>query len=171
MKFNPEKCYVIHVTKKKIPLKLDYKLHSHTLQTVDNSKYLDVTISNDLEWDPHINNITSKANKTLGFLRRNMKTVHLRPHHLFVRLTNTLHQFGIHLKNIKYLRLSKYKGKQLVMSLMTTVTARSPGAVTNMIDTLQWDSLACKRTKASLILLYKINGGFSRGTNNHAIPI
>jgi hypothetical protein len=34
---------------------------------------------------------------------------------------------------------------------------RSPGAVTNMIDTLQWDSLACRRT--SLILLYKINGG------------
>ena len=36
---------------------------------------------------------------------------------------------------------------------------RSPGAVTNMIDTLQWNSLACRRTKASLILLYKINGG------------
>ena len=34
---------------------------------------------------------------------------------------------------------------------------RSPGAVTNMIDTLQWDSLACGRT--SLILLYKIKGG------------
>ena len=69
MKFNPEKCYVIHATKKKIPLKLNYKLHNHTLQPVDNSKYLGVTISNDLD----INNITTKANKTLGFLRRNMK--------------------------------------------------------------------------------------------------
>ena len=28
-----------------------------------------------------------------------------------------------------------------------------------MIGTLQWDSLACRRTKASLLLLYKINGG------------
>ena len=73
MKFNPEKCYVIHVTKKKIPLKFDYLLHSHILQPVDNSKYLDVTISNDLDWGPHINDITTKANKTLGFLRRNMK--------------------------------------------------------------------------------------------------
>ena len=36
---------------------------------------------------------------------------------------------------------------------------RSPGAVTNMIDALQWDSLACRRTKASLILLNEINGG------------
>lgn len=33
-----------------------------------------------------------------------------------------------------------------------------PGAVTNMIDTLQWDSLACRWCKATLILLYKING-------------
>jgi hypothetical protein len=73
MKFNPEKCYVIHVTKKKIPLKFDYLLHSHILQPVDNSKYLGVTISNDRDWGPHINDITTKANKTLGFLRRNMK--------------------------------------------------------------------------------------------------
>ena len=34
-----------------------------------------------------------------------------------------------------------------------------PGAVTNMIDTLQWNSLAYRRSKATLILLYKINGG------------
>jgi hypothetical protein len=73
MKFNPEKCYVIHVTKKKIHLKFDYLLQSHILQPVDNSKYLDVTISNDRDWGPHINDITTKANKTLGFLRRNMK--------------------------------------------------------------------------------------------------
>jgi hypothetical protein len=42
---------------------------------------------------------------------------------------------------------------------------RSPGTVTNMIDTLQWDSLACRRTKASMMLLYKINGGLVEGTN------
>jgi hypothetical protein len=57
MKFNPEKCYVIHVTKKKIPLKFDYLLHSHILQPVKNGKYLGVTISNGLDWGPHINNI------------------------------------------------------------------------------------------------------------------
>ena len=96
---NWKKCYVIHVTEKKIPLKLNYKLHKHTLQPVDNSKYLGVTISNALDWGPHINNINTKTNKTF-----------LRTHHLFVRLSNTLHQIGIHLKNRKYLRLSKYKG-------------------------------------------------------------
>jgi hypothetical protein len=43
------------------------------LQEVDSSKYLGVTISKDLRWDDHINTITAKANRTLGFLRRNMK--------------------------------------------------------------------------------------------------
>jgi hypothetical protein len=31
-----------------------------------------VTISDDLKWESHINNIFGKANKTLGFLRRNL---------------------------------------------------------------------------------------------------
>jgi hypothetical protein len=80
MKFNPEKCYFIHVTKKKIPFKFNYKLHNHILQPVDNSEYLCVTISNDLDWGPHINNITTKANKTLGFLRRYMKKLYMHVH-------------------------------------------------------------------------------------------
>jgi hypothetical protein len=41
-------------------------LHNHILQPVDNSKYLGVTISNDLDWGLHINNITTKDNTTLG---------------------------------------------------------------------------------------------------------
>ena len=35
--------------------------------------YLGVTFTNKLQWDLLINNVTSKANKTLGFLRRNLK--------------------------------------------------------------------------------------------------
>ena len=31
-----------------------------------------VTIQSDLKWDSHINNFTTKGNKTLGFLRRNI---------------------------------------------------------------------------------------------------
>ena len=35
-------------------------------------KYLRVTITNDLRWNTHIINISTKANRTLGFLRRNL---------------------------------------------------------------------------------------------------
>lgn len=37
-------------------------------------KYLTVTITDDLRWGLYISNITSKANRTLGFIRRNIKS-------------------------------------------------------------------------------------------------
>ena len=162
MKFNPEKCYVIHVTKK-IPLKLNYKLHNHTLQPFDNSKYLDVTISNDLDWGPHVNNITTKANKNLGFLRRNMKNCTRKVKNLtYTSLVRPVVEYSSPVWNpSKKQQISQVEQiqRKAARYVFIDYRDRSPGAVTNMVDTLQWDSLACRRTKASLILLYKINGG------------
>ena len=47
-------------------------MHNQELESVDAAKYLGVTISKDLSWKYHINNITSTANKTLGFVKRNV---------------------------------------------------------------------------------------------------
>jgi hypothetical protein len=49
MSFNAKKCQVIRITpKNRPPLPTTYKLHGHTLDTVDASKYLGVTISNNV---------------------------------------------------------------------------------------------------------------------------
>ena len=160
MKFNPEKCYVIHVTKKKIPLELNYKLHNHTLQPVDNSKYLGVTISNDLDWGPHINNITTKVNKTLGVLCRNMKNCTCKVKTLtYTSLVRPVVKYSSPVLNpSKKQEISQVEQiqRKAARYVFNDYRDRSPGTVTNMIDTLQWDSLACRRTKASLILLYNI---------------
>ena len=37
------------------------------------TKYLGVTLSNDLEWSKHIATMTNKANSKLSFLHRNLK--------------------------------------------------------------------------------------------------
>jgi hypothetical protein len=42
-----------------------YQLHGHTLESVTSAKYLGLTFTNKLQWDQHINCITSKANKSL----------------------------------------------------------------------------------------------------------
>ena len=74
MSFNPIKCVVLRIsTKKKKVLSTQYELHGHALEVVDSSKYLGDTIKDDLSWGTHIQNTVSKANRTLGFLRRNMK--------------------------------------------------------------------------------------------------
>ena len=72
MKFHATKCKVITVTGKSKPLQTEYKLHDHTLAKVTSAKYLGVAITEDLKWDTHINDTCAKANRNLGFLRRNI---------------------------------------------------------------------------------------------------
>ena len=87
----------MRVTKHPLPKQIihDYSLHNQVLENVPSSKYLGITITDDLEWGQHINNVTSKATRTLGFLRRNLilgpketKVAALPP----IRVCSTYHQ-------------------------------------------------------------------------------
>ena len=42
------------------------------LKTYLSAKYLGITISDNMDWGQHFSEISSKATKTLGFLRRNL---------------------------------------------------------------------------------------------------
>ena len=72
--FNPSKCQVVHVSGSKRPVKRDYVLHGRVLESVTCAKYLRVDISGSLTWNSHIDRIAITANRTLGFVRRNIKT-------------------------------------------------------------------------------------------------
>ena len=43
------------------------------LEEVSSAKYLGLTISDDMTWNRHIDNITSNVNSKVGFLKRNLK--------------------------------------------------------------------------------------------------
>ena len=73
MRFQPVKCNMMQLTRKHLnKIQASYTLEGALLENVDNIKYLGVTITNDLKWNTHISNICTKANKTLGFLRRTL---------------------------------------------------------------------------------------------------
>ena len=44
------------------------------LESVTSARYLGVDISGSLSWNPHVDRITGNANRTLGFVRWNIKT-------------------------------------------------------------------------------------------------
>ena len=73
MRFQPVKCNMMQLTRKNLnKIQASYTLEGTVLENVDNIKYLGVTITNDLKWNTHISNICTKANRTLGFLRRTL---------------------------------------------------------------------------------------------------
>ena len=73
MQFHPQTCSVLRLTRKNSPLIHQHQLHGHILQTETDSKYLGVTVNNKLNWNNHIDNVYSKANRSFVFLRRNFK--------------------------------------------------------------------------------------------------
>ena len=73
MRFQPVKCNMMQLTRKRIKkINASYTLEGTNLENVESIKYLGVTITSDLRWNTHVSNVCTKANRTLGFLRRNL---------------------------------------------------------------------------------------------------
>ena len=72
MDLNPSKCQVLHITRLKHPLNTQYSLHGQVLEATDTAN--GVSIAKDLSWNDHISSTTAKANRTLGFVKRNVRT-------------------------------------------------------------------------------------------------
>ena len=70
MSFNPTKCLHMQLGRDNP----DFSVHINDvpIPATDHLKYLGVTISSDMKWKTHISNITKKANRQLGMLKRHL---------------------------------------------------------------------------------------------------
>ena len=68
IEFNPSKCSVILImpNEQRKVLTSSYLLHRQTLETTSASKYLGITISSDLSWSTHVQDVTARGNRTVG---------------------------------------------------------------------------------------------------------
>lgn len=73
MSLNPHKTVCMTITHKLEPLNYVYNLQGNPLSRVTEYKYLGVTITSNLSWAKHIDNIVAKGNKRLGYIRRVLK--------------------------------------------------------------------------------------------------
>ena len=74
MSFNVKKCFIMRITHVRNPKIFDYKLGECILEETNSHPYLGVNITNNLSWSTHISNINSSANRSLGFIKRNLVT-------------------------------------------------------------------------------------------------
>ena len=128
---------------------------------VPSAKYLGLTITDDLDWGQHISEITCKATKTLGFLRRNLA---LAPRHTKEVAYKTLVR-----PQLEYAApiWHPYHETQIEMVEKVQRTAarwtcrrwRNTSSVGEMLDELEWPSLESRRERSSLTFFYKIHSG------------
>ena len=160
MEFHPQKCTVIHVTRKQRPIEHKYLLHGHTLEAVQSGKYLGVTLHNKLNWTEHICNIRAKSCKTLGFLRRNLQgcrpdvksaaySTMVRPTLEYAATVWDPYQ-QTHIQSLESVQ------RRAARFVKENFYERSPGCVTTMLRDLQWESLETRRLKSRLVMMFKI---------------
>ena len=162
MEFHPQKCQVIPITRNRNIILNKYTLNGHTLEVTKEAKYLGVTLTSDLKWNKHIDNITSKANKTLGFIKRNIRIsspkIKTQAYNSLVRplLEYASPVWDPHTKqNIDQIEKVQRRAARYVSNCYHRTSS-----VTTLLQTLGWRTLATRRQEARLILFYKIVHGF-----------
>ena len=151
-----------YYSKKKAPTPFVYNIHSTLLTLTDSAKYLGVTIDSKLTFSTHINNVNSKANSTLAFLRRNLHScpgpVKETCYKTFVRPI------------LEYASSSWAPYQQNHIDQLESVQKRAARFVTGNHDlttgntaknmaTLGWDSLEERRARGKLTTLHKARTG------------
>ena len=173
MKFHPDKCETIHITRSNNPVKHQYHLRGHPLAITDSTKYLGITINSKLDWKPHIQNTVAKATRTLNFLRRNLKTGSVKAKETsYKTLVRPILEYCSPVWD-PYTQ----EGKKTVESVQrraarfTLQRYHNTSSVTEMLDQLKWEPLSTRRARDRLTLFYKAtNGLIAIDTEGYLIP-
>jgi hypothetical protein len=77
LNFNFEKCEVMRITHSKDLSLPEYYLSDKKLEVTDKFKDLGIMMTHNLAWSSHVDNITSKANRMLGLVKRTVGSSNL----------------------------------------------------------------------------------------------
>ena len=163
MKFNVAKCHSMRVTRH-LPsnqIHFNYSLHQQTLEQIESAKYLGITITDNLEWGQHVSEISSKATKTLGFLRRNLA---LAPQHTkeiaYQTLVRPQLEYAAPIWH-PYNETETKKVEKVQKTAARWVCRRwhYTSSIDDILNDIDWPSLEDRRLKSSLTFFYKLHCG------------
>ena len=158
MRFQPVKCNIMRLVRKRNVIVFNYTLDGTNLELLSSIKYLGITITNDLNWNKHIQDICNKACKTLGLLRRNLhfctQDVKLVAYKALVRpvLEYASTAWDPH-QSILEDKLEKVQ-KQAARFISSNYIYE-PGIMTKLLHDLNLPPLSERRRQKRLILFFK----------------
>ena len=152
MRFHSSKC-----TNKRNPVQVNYQLHGHILACVSSAKYIGITVTDDLRWDTHIKSICDKANRTIGFLRRNLSvgSVSIKQQAYFSLVRPLVEYASTVWDPYTQANIQKLEMVQQLAARYITSRHRNTSSVSDMLQSLRWRSLEARRKDARLCMMFK----------------
>ncbi len=158
MSFNTSKCHIMSITNRRVTSLHLYSMLGNVLSKEDNIQYLGITIASNLRWENHITGLTVKANRTLGFLCRNLRTCPQQLRQLahfslvWSRLIYSSVAWDLYLAK----EFTKLESIQRRAARFTMSDHRRRSSMSNMLERLAWESLQERRAMACLTIMKKI---------------
>ena len=142
---------------------------------LENVESIGVTITSDLRWNTHVSNVCTKANRTLGFLRRNLyscpQEVHVKEA-AYKGLVRPVLDYGSSVWELPGVVLQEEI--EIVQKCAARFVTRNynyeTGSMTGILGQLKWESLKKRRKDNRLILLYKGLKGKASFPTDDLIP-
>ena len=146
-----------------------YTLEGTDLENIESIKYLGVTITSDLRWNTHVSNVCTKANRTLGFLRRNLYSC---PQEVKEAAYKGLVSPVLDYDSSVWDPPPPPPGVVLQEELESVqkCAVRFVTGMTGILGQLKWESLKKRRKDNRLILLYKGLKGKASVSTDDLIP-
>ena len=159
MEFNPTKCQVLRVAWSRQVVNHQCSLCGKNLEICSSAKYLGITISSDLRWNKQVDEVCAKANRTLAFLRRNLriKSPKLKTMAYFT-LVRPIIEYAAPVWD-PYTQRNIYKIEMVQRRAARFVCGRyhNTSSVSEMLQDFEWPSLQQRREMLRLVLFYKIH--------------
>ena len=150
----------MQMTKHHTKSSFSYTILGHTLTLVEQHMYLGVKLDHRLSWRPHIDYVCNKANKLLGFLKRNLQscTKYFRELSYKQFIIPVLEYCApiwdpYHQSDISKIETIQHRAARFVLKRPWRRYYRD--SVSSMLADLQWPLLSQRRKCARLTLLYK----------------
>ena len=174
MRFQPVKCNMMQLTRKRSKkIHASYTLEGTDLEKVESIKYLGVTITSNLRWNTHVRNVCTKANRTLGFLRRNLYSC---PQEVkeaaYKGLVRPVLDYGSSVWDPPGVVLQEEleSMQKRAARIVTGNYNYETGSMTGILVQLKWESFKKRRKDNTLILLYKGLKGKASVPTDDPIP-
>ena len=161
MRFQSVKCSMMQLARKRIKkIHASYTLEGTDLENDESIKYLGVTITNDLRWNTHVSNVCTKANRTLGFLRRKLHSWHQEVKEAAYKgLVRPVLEYGSSLSDPLGVVLQEEleSVQKRAARIVTGNYKYETGSMTGILGQLKWESLKKRRKDNRLIRYIKVS--------------
>lgn len=161
MKINFNKTTFTHITNKRNIISFQYSIAGHDLVNVSTFKYLGVSISHNLSWHNHVENVCAVAHRKLCFLRgklgRATKDVKLLAYKSLIR-PSLEYASVVWSPRQKILSMEIEKIQRRAARFICS-KYRTTDSVTEMLNSCSLETLEKRRKKQRLKILYQIIHG------------